>query len=91
MSEAPQYLIISKDNGNTKIYDGVDFVNHGYYVEGKGITTQVITTTNGIEETLLAPRSSDGRIYTINGELMNSGQSLRPGIYIRNGQKFIIK
>ena len=91
VSEAPQYLIISKDNGNTKIYDGVDFVNHGYYVEGKGIPTQVITTTNGIEDTLLAPRPSDGRIYTINGELMNSGQSLRPGIYISNGQKFIIK
>ena len=91
VSEAPQYLIISKDNGNTKIYDGVDFVNHGYYVEGNGTPTQVITATNGIEETLLGHRHSDNRIFTISGQLMNSGQWLRPGIYIRNGQKFIIK
>ena len=43
VSVAPQYLIISKNNGNNKIYDGVTFVNHGYYVEGKTTPTRVIT------------------------------------------------
>ena len=91
VSEVPQYLIISKDNGNTKIYDGVDFVNHGYYVEGNGTPTQVVTATNGIEKTILESRPADDRIFTICGQLLNSEPSLCPGIYIRNGRKYIIK
>ena len=42
-SSIPSFLIISKNNGNTKIYDGVDFVNHGYYVEGSNTPDKVIT------------------------------------------------
>ncbi len=91
VSEAPQYLIISKNNGNTKIYDGVDFVNHGYYVEGNGTPTQVITATVGMEENLLRTHPADGRIYHISGQLTDGSPSLRSGIYIRNGRKFIIK
>ena len=41
--DIPANLIIAKDNGNTKIYDGVQFVNHGYYVEGRNESTQTIT------------------------------------------------
>ena len=90
VSEAPQYLIISKDNGNTKIYDGVDFVNHGYYVEGNATPTQVITTT-GIESSFQRQNPTDSRVYTICGQLMDGRQPLRPGIYIQNGRKFIMK
>ena len=78
VDEAPQYLIISKDNGNTKIYDGVDFVNHGYYVEGNGTPTQVITATNGIEDVILWPRRADNRTYTIYGQSIDDAHSLRP-------------
>ena len=91
VDEAPQYLIISKDNGNTKIYDGVDFVNHGYYVEGNGTPTQVITATNGIEDVILWPRRADDRTYTIYGQSIDDAHSLRPGIYIRNGRKVVVK
>ena len=91
VSEAPQYLIISKDNGNTKIYDGVAFVNHGYYVEGNATPTQVISPTNGIENTLQPPHPADNRIFTISGQSVSAPQSLRPGIYIQNGRKFIVK
>ena len=91
VSEAPQYLIISKDNGNTKIYDGVAFVNHGYYVEGNATPTQVISATNGIENTLQPPHPADNRIFTISGQSVSAPQSLRPGIYIQNGRKFIVK
>ncbi len=90
VSEAPQHLIISKDNGNTKIYDGVDFVNHGYYVEGNAIPTQVITAT-GIESSLMSLQPTDNRIFTISGQLIETSSQLRPGIYIQNGRKFIIK
>ena len=91
VDEAPQYLIISKDNGNTKIYDGVDFVNHGYYVEGNGTPTQVITATNGIEDVILWPRRADDRTYTIYGQSIDDAHSLRPGIYIKNGRKVVVK
>jgi endoglucanase Acf2 len=90
VSEAPQHLIISKDNGNTKIYDGVDFVNHGYYVEGNAIPTQVITAT-GIESSLMSLQPTDNRIFTISGQLIETSSQFRPGIYIQNGRKFIIK
>ena len=33
-SSVPSNIIISKDNGNTKYFDGIVFVNHGYHVEG---------------------------------------------------------
>ena len=37
----PGNLIISKNNGDEKIYDGVAFVNHGYYVEGSDEPTVI--------------------------------------------------
>lgn len=46
-TSVPQYLIISKNNGDVKIYDGVDFVNNGYYVEGSPTPTKVITEIAG--------------------------------------------
>ncbi len=90
VSDAPQYLIISKDNGNTKIYDGVNFVNHGYYVEGNTTPTQIITATV-IEKPLSTLHSPDNRTFTISGQLVYGSQSLTPGVYVRNGRKFIIK
>jgi hypothetical protein len=91
VNEAPQSLIISKDNGGTKIYDGVNFVNHGYYVEGNGTPTQIITTTNGFEEAIVRIRPADDRIFAISGQRMNNAQPLRRGIYIQNGRKFFVK
>ena len=88
VGEAPQYLIISKNNGNTKIYDGINFVNHGYYVEGSANPTQVITDLSGISS-ILEYRMTDSRIYTLSGQQVHEGQ-LCPGIYIRNGRKFIV-
>ena len=41
----PGNLIISKNNGDEKIYDGVAFVNHGYYTEGSD--TPIIITQVG--------------------------------------------
>ena len=55
-SEAPQYLIISKGGGATKIYDGVAFVNHGYYVEGQDTPTQVITDNGQQTPSSVPPR-----------------------------------
>ncbi len=89
-TDVPQYLIISKNGGNTKIYDGVDFVNHGYYVEGQTTPIQVITATAGIVSIGRSVSSHDQSVYTLSGSKVAKGQ-LRKGVYIQDGKKFIVK
>ena len=88
VTEAPAYLIISYNNGNTKIYDGVAFVNHGYYVEGNDTPTQTISAT-GISE-ILNSKSGDGSFYDLSGRKITQAAAKR-GLYIRNGRKYIIR
>ena len=88
VNEAPQYLIISKNGGNNKIYDGIAFVNHGYYVEGQTTPAKVISAT-GIA-TPLAARVFDTTVYTLDGRKVY-GKPLRKGVYIRNGRKFVVR
>ena len=88
VTEAPAYLIISYNSGNTKIYDGVAFVNHGYYVEGNDTPTQTISAT-GISE-ILNSKSGDGSFYDLSGRKITQAAAKR-GLYIRNGRKYIIR
>ena len=93
VSEAPANLIISYNGGNTKIYDGVNFVNHGYYVEGNNTPTQVITTT-GIQELSVEMLEASGDFYDLSGckvATSASATSLPKGIYVRGGKKYVIK
>lgn len=87
-TDIPQYLIISKNGGNNKIYDGIAFVNHGYYVEGQTTPAKVISAT-GIA-TPLAARVFDTTVYTLDGRKVY-GKPLRKGVYIRNGRKFVVR
>jgi hypothetical protein len=86
VSEAPANLIISYNGGNTKVYDGVPFVNHGYYVEGNSTPTQIITAT-GIRE-IVNRKSVIGKCYDLNGTRRNAMQK---GVNIVNGKKIITK
>ncbi len=88
VTEAPAYLIISYNSGNTKIYDGVAFVNHGYYVEGNDTPTQTISAT-GISE-ILNSKSGDGSFYDLSGRKVTQTAAKR-GLYIHNGRKYIIR
>lgn len=88
VTEAPSYLIISYNSGNTKIYDGVAFVNHGYYVEGNDTPTQTISAT-GISE-IVNSKSGDGSFYDLSGRKVTQAAAKR-GLYIRNGRKYIIR
>ena len=91
VSDVPANLIISYNGGNTKVYDGVGFVNHGYYVEGSSTPTQVVTTT-GVRSMPLkeqAPRST-APCYDLSGRRLE-GQPSRKGIYIQNGRKLIVR
>ncbi len=40
---------------------------------------------------LMSLQPTDNRIFTISGQLIETSSQLRPGIYIQNGRKFIIK
>ncbi len=97
----PSYLIISKNNGNTKIYDGVAFVNHGYYVEGNNNSLYTIsavgpmyananlTEISTIETENVTASDSEPAIYTIYGVKVDS--PTKSGIYIVNGKKVFIR
>lgn len=91
VNEAPQYLIISKNGGNNKIYDGVAFVNHGYYVEGKTEPTQIISEVAGIRS-ITDTNEGKGLIFDLSGRKFGSIESSLPrGIYIRDGRKFMVR
>lgn len=52
---------------------------------------QFVDLTNAIQTVNVdAPNPSTGRIYSLDGRQV-SGHNLRPGIYIRDGKKFIVK
>ena len=93
VSEVPDNLIISYDGGNTKIYDGVAFVNHGYYVEGNSTPTEIITTT-GIQELRGDRLAQRDDYFDLSGRKVATAEfssSLPKGIYIRGGKKYVKK
>ena len=85
----PDYLIISKNGGNNKIYDGIDYVNHGYFVEGQTTPTQIITATTGINDITVVPVAVDNKYYDLTGRLLS--QAPKSGVYIRGGKKYIAR
>ena len=99
--EVPASLIISYNGGNNKVYDGVSFVNHGYYVEGQTAPTQVITTTGiNVNPNTQHPTPNTQNptpntqhptpAYNLQGQQIKDSQ-LSPGLYIRNGKKILVK
>lgn len=84
----PDHLIISKNGGNNKIYDGINYVNHGYFVEGQTTPTQIITATTGINDITVVP-AVDNKCYDLTGRLLT--QAPKSGLYIRGGKKYIAR
>ena len=82
----PDYLIISKNGGNNKIYNDINYVNHGYFVEGQTAPTQIISATTGINDITVVP-AADNKCYDLTGRLLS--QAPKSGLYIRGGKKFI--
>ena len=78
-----------ESGGSTKAYDGVPFVNHGYYVEGNNTPTQTITAT-GIRDVRSERPETIGAYYDLSGRKVSRAEA-KKGIYIRNGKKYVIK
>lgn len=91
VTDIPTSLIISYDGGNSKVYNDVAFVNHGYYVQGQNTPTKVITTT-GISKLHYDSQAAKTAIYDLGGRYCgSSADRLSKGIYIQNGRKFVVK
>ena len=90
-TEEPASFIITRYEGNTekaRLYDGANFVNHGYYVEGQTTPTQIITALSGIEDVYYTDTDKEQPIYTITGQRVSRISS--PGIYIQGGKKILV-
>ena len=79
---APDMIIFSGGGNQT---DDLTFTNYGYYT--KDGCQSVVT---GIQDVYSAPGQfpADNRYYNLNGQQVEPN---RPGIYIHNGKKFVIK
>ena len=63
--------------------------NRGILVVGEGANDALIESTSGIES--IVQDNTEKGIYTITGQKVPEGTTPRPGIYIKNGKKMIIK
>ncbi len=78
----PGWLII-EENGS-RIYDGVGYVNHGYYVKGTNDPVRLIPT--GIENVRFNSSKENNRIYNLAGMQVDDSYK---GIVIKNGRKIM--
>ena len=74
-------------------YDGeVDIVKNYITERIAWIDNKLGFDITGIEEKNVSPTATDHRIYTLDGRFVGTGAKLLPkGIYIRNGQKLLIR
>ena len=65
-----------------------------FYTEENGVITFdfISSYATGIREVSTNHATTDGIVYSINGQrLGTSVKTLQPGIYVRNGKKFVVK
>jgi alpha-amylase len=85
LTTVPTSIIFNNNNNGQQTPD-LDFHNGGYYTEA-GALQGVVTDIQGISaESSLAP--ANNRYYNLNGQQVKPN---RPGIYIHNGRRFVIK
>ena len=78
--------IIFSSNGSPQTTD-LEFVNGGYYTI-TGLQGVVDGSQSGIAN-VASPAAHDGHAYTVDGR--QAASTLRRGLYIQNGRKFIVK
>ena len=101
------WTITRNSNGTHKLAYGTKFVQYSTKYESYGVynteqsdgiyptlyvaaskeATGIQTISNGNK--VIAP--ADNAIYTLQGVRVNAQSSLKPGIYVRNGHKFVVR
>lgn len=74
------------DGSNNVYVMNVPTIAKSNTISSYAVDVQYIT---GISETTMAQREGDNRTYNLKGQIVEG--SLKPGIYIRNGQKMVVK
>ena len=74
------------DGSNNVYVMNVPTIAKSNTISSYAVDVQYIT---GISETTMAQREGDNRTYNLKGQIVEG--SLKPGIYIRNGQKIVVK
>ena len=82
---APEITFASNYVSSTK----AGGVSYHYYLELSNVKVTVANPT-GIEQITQPDRVTDNHIYNIMGVCVD-GQTLKPGIYIQNGKKMVVK
>ena len=80
--------VIFTDNGNKIIDHDLQFVNHGYYIDGIYTKTisDVISSISSFENN---GKKNANLWYTLSGQALR--QPSTPGLYIHNGKKTVVK
>lgn len=101
------WTITRNSNGTHKLAYGTKFVQYSTKYESYGVysteqsdgiyptlyvatskeATGIQTISNGNK--VIAP--ADNAVYTLQGVRVNAQSSLKPGIYVRNGHKFVVR
>lgn len=93
-ADIPSNLIVTRyDNGaeTSRLWDGVPFVNHGYYVEGMtyddNSQPNIISSSSDVKG--IVSSGKDAFWYNLNG--LRISQPTVPGIYIHGGRKVVVR
>jgi hypothetical protein len=76
----PQALWNTGGGGGAKGYIGIEGISDWYEDDGIDDNTDKQHNPN-----------HDGRTYNLKGQVVNGDGALPPGIYIKNGRKFVVK
>lgn len=74
--------VIVKGENNDEILD--DFIPNNELFDGEQTTTGICTSPSVDAE-------DDAPIFTLEGTCLNANETLMPGIYIRNGKKYVVR
>ncbi len=80
-----------KTNRTTATFHSVRFYNKALSAAEVAALKWDENTMLEVEEVEVAQRPQSNLIYDIYGRVYNEGDQLAPGIYIRNGKKFIVR
>lgn len=92
LGKADGHLAFVKASSSDLIYDTYIEHNRGYLAVGANASSNIVDATSGIASVKdEATDESKKGIFTLTGQKIPEGTTPRPGIYIKDGKKIVIK